>query len=513
MQQTDTAACGITKEELSNEGLILRFAKRLEGMTFRDVLNLGIYSPNAPRRSYNDKKYKGGMGALIEERFFGYDANSDDRPDFSEAGVELKTTCFNTKKDGELSAGELLSITMIPYDRDVTDDFYASHLWTKARRILLVFYHRDRNIDDYDQVIRYVALFTPPQDDLRIIESDYRKIIGLVRQGRADELSEGMTTYLGAATKGSTAEKSFVMQHYPRIEFDGTKTHTRAKKRAFSFKRQYMDYVLHHYVMGQHDDAESILATPLENSETLDGRAMRLVNSHVGLSDRELSKRLDIPYTGNKSTWSRLAFRMLGIKGTRAEEFVKAGISVHTVRVEANGTIKESLPILPVKFNQVVAERDWTDSELYGLLESTRFFFVVYRKSAESGDYVLTSSFFWNMPVSDLENRARLCWSDTKHVLSEGVRITAETRKNGSVRYSNNFPGMSRRYGLHVRPKAARAAYDLGNGVTVGNVERDAERLPDGRSMTKQYFWLDRTYMEQIVAENAPSPSSTARRD
>ncbi len=37
-----------------------------------------------------DKKNKGNLGQIIEERYFHYKCNSDSRPDFHEAGVELK---------------------------------------------------------------------------------------------------------------------------------------------------------------------------------------------------------------------------------------------------------------------------------------------------------------------------------------------------------------------------------------------------------------------------------------
>ena len=135
---------------------------------------------------------------------------------------------------------------MIPYDRPIDIDFDSSHLWQKCKKILLVYYHRDKTINKYDQKIEYVRLFTPPKEDLKIIRDDYEKIVSYIRSGRADELSEGLTTYLGAATKGSTEARSWVDQYYPHVEDDGTVTHRKAKKRAISFKRQYMDYVLHH---------------------------------------------------------------------------------------------------------------------------------------------------------------------------------------------------------------------------------------------------------------------------
>ena len=40
------------------------------------------------------KRNKGNLGQIIEERFFHYHCNGDSRPDFHEAGVELKVSPF-----------------------------------------------------------------------------------------------------------------------------------------------------------------------------------------------------------------------------------------------------------------------------------------------------------------------------------------------------------------------------------------------------------------------------------
>ncbi len=192
---------------------VYRHGKRLEGMTFRDVLNLGIV-PEGVTREYNSRRYKGGMGTLIEERFFGYKANSDRMADFAEAGVELKATCIDRRKNGSDVAGERLVLTMIPYDEEAPLSLYDSHLWHKCQKMLLVWYRRDKTIDAYDQRIEHVLLFTPPVEDLRIIEADYRQITDLIRAGRADELSESLTTYLGACTKGATRAKSMRDQSF-----------------------------------------------------------------------------------------------------------------------------------------------------------------------------------------------------------------------------------------------------------------------------------------------------------
>lgn len=61
------------------------------------------------------KRNKGNLGQMIEECYFHYKCNNDARPDFAEAGVELKVTPYKQYQNGSLSAKERLILTMIDY--------------------------------------------------------------------------------------------------------------------------------------------------------------------------------------------------------------------------------------------------------------------------------------------------------------------------------------------------------------------------------------------------------------
>lgn len=485
--------------DLSDGASIERYAVRLKGMTFRDILKLGIAPADSKEKHFDDSNYKGGMGNLLEERFFGYKSNSDEGPDFPEAGVELKATCFDVRDHGQrLSAGERLVLTMIPYDRPIDIDFDSSHLWQKCKKILLVYYHRDKTINKYDQKIEYVRLFTPPKEDLKIIRDDYEKIVSYIRNGRADELSEGLTTYLGAATKGSTEARSWVDQYYPHVEDDGTVTHRKAKKRAFSFKRQYMDYVLHHYLMGQQSDAEKVLELGDLRKETFEQHIESLISPHIGKTDKEIAIEYGLTYTGGKAQWTTLVYRMLGIRRNKAEEFVKAGISARAVRIEGNGKIQESLSFAPFKFTDLLHE-EWESSEFRSYLDETKFFFVVFKK--HGNEYVLQGSTFWNMPVSDIDGEAKRCWDTTRATIEKGVLLTKTHRRDGTVVITNNLPGIADNSIAHVRPHASKSAYKF-DGFEIGNIQRDGSKLPDGRWMTKQSFWFNNSYVLSILRQS-----------
>ncbi len=461
---------------------IERRGSELVGLTFRDVLSLGIFPPDATEeersKDYSRKSYKGGVGNLIEERFYGYRANSDSDADFAEAGVELKTTCYDVKRDGDLSAGERLVLSMIPYDRPIAVEYDGSHLRRKAEDIMLVYYRRDRAIDSYDQVISFAKLFSPPEGDLAVIREDYRKISGLVRAGRADELSESMTSYLGACTKGATAATSWVPQYYAPDRL--------AKRRAFCFKRQYMDYVLHHYLMGEAEAASVAHGSPDFEETVAD-----IINGRRGETARELCAELGIPYTGNKAQWTQISYRLLGARGNRAAEFEKAGVSLRTVRLEPYGSRnRESLSLNTFEFTDLVG-RDWEDSELREYLDGTRFLFVVFER--EGNEEVLRGCRFWSMPAADIDGPAKTCWEATRDTVARGVRLVPGPRG-----MTNDLPKMSDGI-VHVRPHASKAAYRLADGTEVGDVARDASELPDGRAMTRQSFWLSAGYVYGII--------------
>jgi DNA mismatch repair protein MutH len=345
-------------------------------MSFREVLDLDI-CPEGVSRDYGNHSYKGGWGVLIEERYFGYKANSSREADLSDIGVEIKATCIDILKSGKLTAGERLSLTMIPYDEEVPASLYDSHLWKKCRQLLLIWYVRvkDKSADPYQQRIRYVSLFTPPAKDMPIIEADYALITGLVRDGRADELSESLTTYLGAATKGAGGVRSIVPQAFYA---PGKK----ARKRTFAYKQSYMRYVLHHYVMGE-PEPESIVSNTSQLAHTsLVSYVTKIINAHVGKSDRRLCDELGIKFSRNKAQWTTIAYRLLGLRKERAEEFDKASIRVRTVRPEQGlRRLEEHVPFLNIDFKALAREDDWQDSELRRLLVERTFLFVVFEKT------------------------------------------------------------------------------------------------------------------------------------
>ncbi len=466
---------------------ILRYAVQLEGKTFFEVIQDCGEDTQNTIRAYSNKKRKGGVGNLLEEVYFGYKANSNQEPDFSEAGVELKVTPYEEKKDGGLRAGERLVLTMIDYNNPVELDFYKSHAWSKMRQILLIYYLRDKMLpSNLYYKINFVRLFTPPAQDLEIIRQDYDTIVGKIKAGLDHELSESDTMYLGACTKGATAEKSTVPEYY------GDKI--LARKRAFCFKNSYMTYVLNHYVAGDSVGENAIL----KDGDILANRSFadvlkNIMNDFLGKSDRELCQQFNVEYSkSNKALLSHLAYRILGVKNTHADEFEKANIQVKTIRINANGKNRESISFPAFKFKELVNE-EFEDSAVCTFFEETQIFFVIWE---EDGDvYRVKGCQLWRMPYDDLHNTVRSEWEEYKRIINQGVEFARVVQSSGKIVVGNNLLNKSDTSIIHIRPHAGKAAYRFADGFEIGNVEKDADELPNGEYMTKQCFWINNDYI------------------
>ena len=448
-----------------------------QGMVGKTFYELCLYDTNNSLISepeneyfsdYENRRRKGSLGQLVEERFFHYKVNSDSAPDFSEAGVELKVTPYKINKNKSISAKERLVLNIIDYNSVAFEiNFYESHFWYKNQLILLVYYLWKEGIDRLQYQINFVRLFTPNDADLTIIKNDYSKIVEKIREGKAHELSESDTFYLSACTKGANADD---VREQP---FSSIK----AKQRAFAYKTTFMTYVLNAYIIKGRPLFESIVKK--EKIDDFEEFVISKINKYKGKTFYELIKYFDIGFPIKaKNIGAMIAFRILGIKGNNAEEFVKANIKVKTIRINKQGKIKENMSFPVFKFTDLV-EQDWEDSDFYELLSSTKFLFVIYRED-EKNEYRLDHAQFWNMPYEDLENEVRVVWEKTKMVLEN---LPSELKENGH--FKSIFPKQSENRISHVRPHAANS--------------KDTYPLPDGREYPKQCFWLNNSYILSVI--------------
>ena len=470
------------------------FAKKMIGNSFKSILPDG------------EKEFrgKGGLGQLVEKYHFGYKPNSDKGPDFSEAGVELKVTPFRKlRKSNEYSAKERVVLNIINFEEVVYEEFSTSSFWNKNKLTLFMFYLYEEEVENrLDFIIKYAQLFDFPKEDIKIIEDDWNKIINKIKDGKAHEISEGDTMYLGACTKGSKKIDSYRKQPY---------SHIKAPQRAFSLKQSYVTSILRDYFIpmkstyismhqeiselkednakvaernldyGVYDLKDNSIIKDISDlkNTTFEKFVLDKISNYYGKEMKELCKEFEVNIR-SKSATQQVILNLLGVKLKTAKEFTKANIQVKAIRIESNGKIKQHMSFPAFKFKDIIKE-EWESSNLRYTLEQNKFLFVIYRFD-EAGNLFLEKSMFWNMPINVLDNEVKSVWDKTVKVIREGVVLTQN--KKGTITY-NNFPASSENSVCHVRPHA--------------QTTQDTYPLPDGRNMTKQSFWLHRNFiLEQV---------------
>ena len=459
---------GINSNQLpydkTNPISIFEYSKGLIGNTLREFVWSG----------YKPKTGKGSLGQMVENIYFLLETNSNPDADFSEAGLELKCTPLKKSKTDEYLIKERLVCSMIHYCNDVKVDFEHSHFYLKCRLMLLLFYLHQSGYNNLDLSFIFSVLWELPEKDLLIIRQDYETIIGKIKKGEAHLLSEGDTLYLGACRKGqkgdSLMEQPFSDQGAPR--------------RAFSLKMAYMRTILN-YVQKSGQTAVTNFSIPAEQlvqKDALKHNCFESIILHrfqpfLQKSFKKIAKALNIDLSNNPKNKFAMVANAIASLGrcsnvNRSEEFMKAGLTMKTIRVQANGIIKEAMSFENIDYIEVAECEEWYDSRLYELF-SSRFMFVIYREqNKDKNDFVLDDVFFWTMPQQDLE------WAETywKHI--------KDCVEAGNISEQYWWKGSDKKK-FHVRPKAQKAT-DLAPTV-------------DGLGAKKYCYWFNNDYVREIV--------------
>ena len=175
------------------------------------------------------KREKGILGHLVETGFYNYPINSNSQADFEELDVELKVTGYVKNKNGSLRAKERLVLSKINFNEIINETFETSHVLGKCEKMLIIWYEYDKNKEEKDFLITDYQLYDMSKDR-EIFTNDFEIIKGKVLDGKAHELSEGDTSYLGACTKARTSDDRTTQPFSDILP----------KPRAYSLKNAYM---------------------------------------------------------------------------------------------------------------------------------------------------------------------------------------------------------------------------------------------------------------------------------
>ena len=431
---------------------------------------------------------------MVEELYFKYPINSNREADFGEANLELKCTPLLKKKtDDSFRIKERLVCTMIDYFEIVNTRFEDSHLLAKCKLMLLLFYLHVSGTPIYDYEFIFRVLWQLPEKDLLIIKQDYDVIADKVRKGEAHLLSEGDTMYLGACRKGQKGDSP---QNQPFSDL-------KANKRAFSLKPAYMKFILDHVVKSGNSfftNYKSFDSSHYElvNTDELKKKSFEEIilgrfNKFYGLNYIEICAKLGITPYQAKNKYADIAGLIASNSQSKrisdADEFVKSGIMMKTIRLRKNGMPKEAMSFKNIDYQEVYDNDCWLKSEAYELF-TNRFLFVVFKPKPEETivvhnnktnediteqSYVLDKVFFWTMPASDLE-KAKTYW--------QHIRDNVRANKI-NLKY---FWNISDNRDFHVRPKASKKVQLIPN--------------PNGGEAEKYCYWFNASYVRKIIEQN-----------
>ena len=430
---------------------ILEFASRLTGKSLAELVDF-------PDDVMN-KRNKGDLGSLLETFYFEHRPPTNSGPDFEEAGVELKATGVVPHKFLKYKAKERLVLTMINFEEIVNEKWETSTLLKKCQLMLIMFYLYQKHVEVIDR--KFVIdplLYRMYEWDLAQIRTDWEAIRAKVIDGKAHELSEGDTVYLGAARKGSGGPNE-PLRKQPNSSVG-------AKARAFSFKAPYVDALI---------SGEKVLPDVLDITEevSFEEAVRRRFSKFEGQTVAEIATCFGLAKTSKsqKGFNRQLALKMLAAGGSSIPELDRAGIELKTIRLGKNGKPRESMSFPGFKFLDIVKEA-WEESSFFEKIEK-KFLFVVFEPGAS--DEVFRTAFLWNMPYTDRLEAQRV-WEDTKR------RVAID---------ASDLPGMTESPIAHVRPK--------------GKDGNDKIPTPQGGHHLRQAFWLNASYVARVVSEHAPS--------
>ena len=441
---------------------IYEFALRLKNRSLADVVTLPAGVTNVRDR--------GNLGSLVETYYFQHKPPNDHNPDFVEVGLELKTSGVVKGKNGEFRAKERLVLTMIDFNTLAKEEWVTSSFLHKCQRMLILFNKFEKDIPvinrkfvmdpllfgigdpeaEHPQVKGFENI---PKGELETLKRDWIFIRQKVLDGKAHELSEGDTFYLGACRKGAGGPKE-ALRTQPFSEVG-------AKARAFSLKQNYVNRLIERHVNQIHESG-------IFETLSIDEATHETFRNFIGKSTDELAAEFNyFKKSKNQKGYLRsLALKILATAGTGTSQLNEADIEMKTIRLKVNGSPRESMSFPTFDYMKIGTE-NWEDSSFFEKIER-KFLLVIFQEDKEGLESLIAAE-YWNMPYED-RLEAKRVWEETKW------RVGIDASKLPTSRESRV---------AHVRPKAA-------NG-------KDKALSPQGQMLVKKCFWLNKKYIESVM--------------
>jgi DNA mismatch repair protein MutH len=426
---------------------ILTRARRMPGHTIADLVSHVGLDQESSRTT------KGTVGAAIEA-YFGMRADSLPEPDFRAAGIELKSVPLRPR-EGEIAVKERTFITSIDYVALAQEEWNSATVRRKLDQILFVYYDWLPQAPLGELAVTDVVMWEPNSDMLDVFEADWLSVRDLVRQGRAEGISESQGTTLVAATKGPGGPPDR-RQPYSKVL---------ASRRSWALRPAFVRSILEQERAGRQ--------VVFEISTTVADKALQRLRQLVGSTISEVESSLGRAPTAAKHRAKLVVDAALAAHhGPTNADLAAVGVDLRVVHVDVTRMPYEALSFPVFRYQELIRE-DWAESELLSRLDKFILVPVIAAKGLGSvGAGVIQSPVLWSPSESDLEGMARE-WTMFRDEIEAG-KARALT------------PASLTDY-IHVRPK--------------GKDSLDTDPAPIVGPVVKKCFWLNRDLVARILRD------------
>lgn len=192
------------------------------------------------------------------------------------------------------------------------------------------------------------------------------------------------------------------------------------------------------------------------------------LSMYHGMSFVEIAAQTGFVINNNdKGRFARLTTRLFDAHGLPCNDCI-----VRTVRLDCMRSPKEAVSFPYFEYNTLAGEC-WGSSTLRNKYLTKPFLFVVYQYNSDfinDGDLFFDGVYQWTMPSRDLEEIVKHEWETAKQKVLQGNPKILRAREDGII---------------HVRPH--------------GRDGDDTDRMPTGVDAVKQSFWLNKSYIQEIL--------------
>ena len=208
-------------------------AKKLEGLRFSEISAL-IGQLDETHRKHT----KGVAAKVIETEYFGIPTNSSEAPDFENLGIELKVSPLRYIERLELyTTKERNVIKMVDYNEIANETKWnQTKVQKKLNRVLFVLYVHDNSVNAWDWKVAKVFLWSPSNQQSKLIQSDYEIMRQNVLAG--NNLREGDHTFFATCPKHGGGYLKHTPLESPNSALADHPKMGKAEKRGYCIKRE-----------------------------------------------------------------------------------------------------------------------------------------------------------------------------------------------------------------------------------------------------------------------------------